>query len=236
MSIPKLFYQSWDEDLPRVVFLKNKNCIPNDFIYKRFSLKDIRDYLSDKWPHVVKLFDDYKLIPHKVDLWRYCILYDTGGIYMDADSILMSSIEPLLTCDFFFVSNNREEHNIFNGFLGTCPQNPIYYEIIQFLLETGPIVKYYFNCKQLYTIINKLCPLNIDTYNYTINDKKMYILWDKLHGDYRFYPYFNNVAILVETNPYYPYRKKLNVIKNISTNHTQNGTVDFIQNASSVVH
>ena len=232
MSIPKIFYQSWDTDLPRVVFLKNNKFIPDDFIYKRFSLSDIRLYLLNNWPHVVDLYDAYAIVQHKVDLWRYCILYDTGGIYMDVDCILMNSIEPLLSSDYFFVSNNRGKKDIFNGFLGTYPKNPIYYKIIDFLLETGTIVTYYFNCIKLYELVYNICPLTIDLFEYDINDKKMYILWDKLHPDYRCYPYFNNEVILVETNPYYPYKIKLNINKNNNMSVIQNGKLEIVQNTS----
>ena len=230
MFIPKIFYQSWDTEIPRVVLLKNKKYIPSDFIYKRFSLTDIRLYLIKNWPIVVNLYDAYVKVQHKIDLWRYCILYDTGGIYMDADCILMNSIEPLLLCDYFFVSNNRGKTDIFNGFLGTYPHNPIYYEIIEFLLKTGPIVTYYFNCIKLYEIVNNLCLLTIDVFEYDVNNKKMFILWDKLHPDYRCYPYFKDTAILVETNPYYPYKTKLIVNHNMSV--IQNGELEIVQNAS----
>ena len=80
MSIPPIFYQSWDKDLPDVIFNKNKICIPETFIYKRYSIKNIIDYLTEKWPHVLNKFNSYYIIQHKIDLWRYCILYDTLGV------------------------------------------------------------------------------------------------------------------------------------------------------------
>jgi hypothetical protein len=226
MSITPIFYQSWDTELPNVIFNKNKKCIPDSFSYKRFSIKDIVEYLTEKWPHVLNKFNSYEIIQHKIDLWRYCILYDTGGIYMDVDCILMDDIKCLLDSDCFFVSNTRGNTDIFNGFLGTYPNNPLYLEIIQYMLGTDN-TEYFFNCKELYTIINKYVCITQNVFDYTWNTKKISILWDIQKQDSRFYPYYYNKCILVETNPFYPYVMKgeiiniYKIINNIPTNVIQ---------------
>ena len=211
MSIPHIFYQSWDKELPAVIMSKNKKCIPDTFIYKRFSIKDIIVYLTEKWPHVMDKFNSYMFVQHKIDLWRYCILYDTGGIYMDVDCILMENISCLLDSDCFFVSNNRGNNDIFNGFLGTYPKNPIYLEIINFMLTTNR-TDYFFNCIELYSIINKCISITQNQYEYIYNERKISILWDIQKQDTRFYPYFYDKCILVETNPFYPYVMKGEII------------------------
>lgn len=207
MSIPHIFYQSWDKNLPDVIFNKNKRCIPDTFIYKRYSMKDIIEYLNEKWPHVMERFNAYDIIQHKIDLWRYCILYDTGGIYMDVDCILMENLNCLLECDCFFVSNNRGDTNIFNGFLGTYPNNPIYLEIINYMVVSS-VSHYFFNCIELYNILNNYITIQINKYEYTFNERRISILWDTCKKDNRFYPYFYDKCILVETNPFYPYIMK----------------------------
>ena len=59
------------------------------------------------------MFIIYDKIAHKVDLWRYCILYDTGGIYLDADCLLLNNIENIVTkYNMLFVTNNREKEDI----------------------------------------------------------------------------------------------------------------------------
>ena len=172
-KISKIFYQSWCSPLPKIISEKNNKYIPENFEYKLFSLKDIRNYLSNNWGEkIVSLYDKYDKIPHKVDLWRYCILYDTGGIYMDADCILLNNIESLINnCSSFYVSNNRGVKDIFNGFLGTYPKNPIYKKIIDFMVQEGVNIKdYYYNCKQLYKIVseNYLLMINKNYYDDTI--------------------------------------------------------------------
>jgi hypothetical protein len=205
MSITNIFYQSWEEELPNVIYNRNKLYIPSTFIYKRFSMKDIISYLTDKWPHVLPAFYSYSIIQHKIDLWRYCILYDTGGIYMDADCILMENIECLLKSDMFCVTNTRGKMDIFNGFIGTYPNNPIFLEIINFML-TADSSNYYFNCIELYKIVNSYIDINSITQEYKLNDKSVYLLFDTKQKDNRFYCYLYDKCLLVETNPFYPYR------------------------------
>ena len=38
MEITKVFYQSWDTELPKVIMIRNKEHIPKDFEYKRFNI------------------------------------------------------------------------------------------------------------------------------------------------------------------------------------------------------
>jgi len=178
MEISKIFYQSWDIDLPNQITNINNKFIPKDFEYKRFNLTEIRDYLKKNWGYnVLYVFDNYKKIPHKIDLWRYCILYDTGGIYMDADCILLDNIDNLLeNCNCFFTSNNREVKDIFNGFLGTFPKNPIYREIIDYMIKKkNNFNDYYYNCKELYNIINKYIDFEVYKYDNYLFKEKIFI-------------------------------------------------------------
>ena len=66
-----------------------------------------------------------------------------------------------------------------------------------------------------------------NVFDYTWNTKKISILWDIQKQDSRFYPYYYNKCILVETNPFYPYVMKgeiiniYKIINNIPTNIIQ---------------
>tara|TARA_B110000858_G_C17751643_1_gene449984 strand:+ start:1148 stop:1369 length:222 start_codon:yes stop_codon:yes gene_type:complete len=49
-----------------------------------------------------------------------------GGMYMDADSVLLNDIDFIFDYDLLFVTNNRGVKDIFNGFIMTPPKCPIY--------------------------------------------------------------------------------------------------------------
>jgi hypothetical protein len=208
-QIPKIFYQSWDTELPYKYSSENMKYIPNDFIYKRYSLDDIKHYLNNKWgENYLNLFNSYSKIAHKVDLWRYCILYDTGGVYMDADCILKSNIDKLLDNTAVFVTNNRNVDDIFNGFIITIPRNPIIKDIINYMMHVGSSVQddYYYNCKELYHIVNRYIPLRPLKHINNCSLGKITMLIDQPMEDGRYYPMFYGQPILVETNNGYPYR------------------------------
>jgi mannosyltransferase OCH1-like enzyme len=86
-SIPKLIFQTWiTEDIPN--FLKenieNIKKINPDYTYSLYSDDQCRKFISENFSSdVLWAFDT--LIPgtFKADLFRYCILYRYGGIYLD---------------------------------------------------------------------------------------------------------------------------------------------------------
>ena len=210
-DIPKIFYQSWDREIPEKIMDENEKYIQG-FTYKRFSIEDIQNYLKKNWnDNVLKLFNSYKKTAHKIDLWRYCILYETGGVYMDADCVLKSDINPLLNNHAVFVTNNRDEKDIFNGFIMTFPKNKIIKEILDFMFRVKTSIEddYYYNCKELYTIVNRYIDFR-QRHDYITNklgfyNAKICILIDKQLIDGRYYPFYNEIPILVETNELYPY-------------------------------
>jgi len=85
--IPLNLFQTWHtKDLPP----KMKKCVESvkkenpDFTYYLMDDKDCRQFLIENFDkEIVWAYDS--LIPgaYKADLWRYCILYKLGGIYMD---------------------------------------------------------------------------------------------------------------------------------------------------------
>lgn len=203
--IPNIFYQSWDDDLPDEIRNKN-NVFIKGYEYKLFTIEDMQQYLKEKGDQYLYLFNKYKRICHKVDLWRYCILYDTGGVYMDADCILYKNIDFFKNRHSVFVTNNRGAKDFFNGFIMTVPKNPILKTMIDYLLKVDTSLEhdYYFNCKELYNITSKILKIR----HFNRNDYgNVTILIDR-HVNNTFYPFYKNIPILAEMNYKYPYEQK----------------------------
>ncbi len=75
-----------------------------------------------------------KIIPgaFKADLWRYCILYIYGGIYVDIDTMCLGKIDDFLNEDIEFMTpidlNNCPyygKYNLFNCFIASTPKHAI---------------------------------------------------------------------------------------------------------------
>jgi hypothetical protein len=98
--IPKIIFQTHDadySDLPEFMReLSNTwiNLNPG-YQYVYMNATERRNYIADNYPILLELFD---IVPvqYKSDLWRYCIVYDNGGVYADTDSVCVQSIDNAL--------------------------------------------------------------------------------------------------------------------------------------------
>ena len=98
-----------------------------DFIRKNFN-KDI-----------LNVYNNLKPGAYKADLFRYCVLYINGGIYMDIKFIIHEKLKNLINnYGSIFVADpqpdpinkNRCKKGTFNGFIITKKHNPVFIDCI----------------------------------------------------------------------------------------------------------
>ncbi len=85
--IPLDIYQTWHtKDLPPkmsecVEKLKKQN---PEFKHHLFDENDCKEFIKNNFDNdVVEAFDALVPLAYKSDLWRYCVMYKKGGIYLD---------------------------------------------------------------------------------------------------------------------------------------------------------
>jgi mannosyltransferase OCH1-like enzyme len=109
--VPLVIYQTWHtKTLPRlmhnsIVLLKQNN--PR-FTHHLFDDTDCREFIKNNFANdVLHAYDS--LIPgaYKADLWRYCILYKNGGIYLD--------IKYRHVNNFKLISITEQEHFVLDA-------------------------------------------------------------------------------------------------------------------------
>lgn len=137
--IPLNIFQTWHtKDLPpgmkgSVEYIKRMN--PR-FNYQLFDDNDCHDFIRDNFDaSVLNAFN--KLIPgaYKADLWRYCVLYKLGGIYLD--------IKYIPANGFRFINLTEAEHwvldsdgyGIYNALMVCKAGNPILLSAINKIVE-----------------------------------------------------------------------------------------------------
>ncbi len=87
ITIPANIFQTWhSKKLPPKMYYAMKQIKQNNpnFNIFLFDDNDCRNFIKDNFnSDVLNAYD--RLIPgaYKADLWRYCVLYKFGGIYMD---------------------------------------------------------------------------------------------------------------------------------------------------------
>ena len=143
--IPKRIFQTFEHksfERQFQKFVDDWKIYNNDFEYFLFDEQDRQKFLKNNFSSNV--YDAYsRIIPpaFKCDLWRYCILYQYGGFYVDIDTVCLSSLDNFINTDIEFVTpidlniGDLEYHNLSNGFIGSIPKHRILADCIQRILN-----------------------------------------------------------------------------------------------------
>ena len=130
-KIPKYVFQTWKNKLltkeMKVNILKFKNQ-PKDFTFFLYDDEMCIDFLKKHYnKDVVDAFNS--LIPgaFKADLWRYCVLYKYGGVYMDIklNCINGFNLNTIIDEECYPKDIFRKQCGIWQGFLICKPNSMI---------------------------------------------------------------------------------------------------------------
>lgn len=93
--------------------------------------KFIEIHFNDR---VLKAYDDIVPGAFKADLFRYCVLYQIGGVYIDTGMVSLGpfAIEP---DDEFISPEDNGTGRIYNAFIASRPGHPILKEAIDLIVD-----------------------------------------------------------------------------------------------------
>ena len=138
--IPLKIYQTWHtKKLPPLMkectkLLKKDN---PEFEYHLYDDNDCIEFIRNNFdPDVLWAFES--LIPgaYKADLWRYCILYINGGIYIDIKYKCINEFKliSLLDKEYFVLDRydifQNSKKGLYNGLMICKPYNPLLLKLI----------------------------------------------------------------------------------------------------------
>ena len=198
--IPLNIYQTWHTKKIPPKMLETINLIKNlnpRFNYQLFDDNDCREFIKSNFePSVLDAFDT--LIPgaYKADLWRYCILYKNGGIYLDI------KYKPLN--NFRFITMTEKEHwvldadrtGIYNALMICKPGNEILLKAINKIIENVKN-KYYGN-----SALEPTGPQLLAKYFNSIEKKKFDMEHKTIISNVNKFIFFNNYIIFMPYNNY----------------------------------
>ena len=137
--IPLDIYQTWyTKDLPqkmreRVDLLKAQN--PR-FNHHLFDDNDCREFIRTHFkPDVLDAYD--RLIPgaYKADLWRLCVLFIHGGIYMDIKFCGVNGFKLIELTEHEHFVKDRVPNAIYNALLASRKGNMFLFKCIRQIVE-----------------------------------------------------------------------------------------------------
>jgi mannosyltransferase OCH1-like enzyme len=141
-TIPLHIYQIWHDlkEMPSSVkesiqHIKEQN---PEFQHHLYDEPMCRTFIKDNFPKkVLHAYDS--IVPHayKADLWRYCILYKKGGIYLDSKYYGVEGFKliQLTGKEYFCKGVSNTFFSVYNAILICKPRNPILAKAIQKVVE-----------------------------------------------------------------------------------------------------
>ena len=144
-GVPLVIYQSWGtHEIPHHMANNIQQMLEKnpEFDYYLYSDEECRMFLQHNFPtHVVKAFDSLRPGAYKSDLWRYCILYVKGGVYMDIKMKPLIPIKNFIESQPYvfvkdLVNKERLSECVWNGFMIARPNLPLFKFCIEEIVES----------------------------------------------------------------------------------------------------
>jgi hypothetical protein len=127
-NIPNKVYENIKKYAPdyKHIIYDDKDCIEflEQFDRTYQFIKDPKFKMTDR-------FKSYRKGAHKADLFRYCYLYQHGGIYLDIKTELIKPLNEIITQDnTLYTVIARDKYNIYQGVLCVYPEHPMFSDLI----------------------------------------------------------------------------------------------------------
>lgn len=136
-EIPQIIHQTFiSTNLPEGTYKAAHSWIDQnpEFEYRFYDDADQVALIGDRFGDEV--LAAYRKLPSgafRADLWRYCALYEAGGVYADIDTVCQTSLNSVLKPDDIFVVPNAGtiRHAAFNAFICCRPGHPFLARVIE---------------------------------------------------------------------------------------------------------
>jgi hypothetical protein len=171
-GIPKKIYQTYSSKslVPQKVFDGIKKYAP-DYEYEFFSDDDCVEFIKSNFPsNILDAYNKLENTAHKADLFRYCILYVKGGIYLDIKTVLLKPLKDIFKHNYIYSALSILENTVYQGIIATPPKNKFFLDSIDFIVNTKIITKYQMFTTNFYTQI--LSYINSDIISFGLNTGK----------------------------------------------------------------
>jgi len=93
--------------------------------------------------NIVERFKSFKKGAHKADLFRYCYLYQHGGIYLDIKTELIKPLKNIFTQDnTLYTVLSLVKHTIYQGIIAVYPRNHMIGCLVNHCIFSSRLTKY----------------------------------------------------------------------------------------------
>lgn len=191
-TIPKNIFQTWHtKNLPP----KMQNCVNElthrnpEFKFYLYDDNDCREFIQNNYDSdILYAFDNLKPGAYKADLWRYCILYKYGGIYLDIKYQSVNKFKFIqLTDKEYFVKDANYDSNddlikpkngIYNALIICKAKNEIIFKCITDIVDNVKNKFYGYHPLEVTgpLLLKKYIDSNALTLSHAIENNNYYII------------------------------------------------------------
>lgn len=140
-KIPKVIYQTNNRlNVPIGMYKSIQSWIDKnpEYEHRYYTTEACRAFIEAHFDSdTLEAYDT--LIPgaYKADLWRYCVLYENGGVYADSAMVNLIPLSKLIQTDDEFISPIDYSYHggIYNAFIACIPKHPILKKVIHLVVE-----------------------------------------------------------------------------------------------------
>lgn len=162
-AIPNIVYQTWsslDFGRTHLRHLRAFREANPDYSFRFFADADLDAYMDDAYrgTEIRDIFHRGRFGPLKTDIWRYCILYERGGVYCDIgkgfSAPLHDLVPPSSSAVISFERNRYDsdiavppsallhpDHLVINWALMFAPGHPLLARVIQGIVDKYPLYR-----------------------------------------------------------------------------------------------
>lgn len=139
--LPKNIHQIWFGGNPPKRLMNRIERLHPDWNYQLWTEDNLPFRLYNQ-----KLFDEARYPAERSDILRYELLYEYGGIYLDADCFALRPLTSFMRDSFStFENEQRIPGLVQNGMMGFTPKHPILKEIM-YRIKTTVVLRHNINC------------------------------------------------------------------------------------------
>ena len=137
--IPLHLYTCWHtKDLPPLMRKNYERLVQdnNAFTFHLYDENECREFIKTHFrPDVLHAYDSLIPCAYKADLWRYCVLFIKGGIYLDIKFSCINGFKLIALTEQQHFVKDRPDNCVYNALIAALPGNVILYNCIRQIVE-----------------------------------------------------------------------------------------------------
>ena len=213
--IPPNIFQTWyTKFLPPLMAksIKTIQLLNPKFKYFLFDDNDCREFIKTHFkPQVLWAYDSLTPGAYKADLWRYCVLFIHGGIYLDIKYTPLNQFRFINLLEKEHLVSDIDNVNIYNALMVCLPKNEILFKCIQKIVENVKNKYYGKSC------LEPTGPALLSNFVST-SENIVDLSHSQLNDNYNYkIIYFNDIPILKSYNNHIQERDKYSKKKHYAT-------------------